>query len=133
MVTGYGAGFVMIWRNDVKWNIHQEDDPCKFMTVDSGDYVLAIPDYSGYARKASKHVTSQLDGGGSYPGAQENAILKKVIMKLSGKVRWQVGLVFERNLSDGRRTFEFEPHYNVTLRNPSHVKYLQEDQVSKFR
>ncbi|KAI9651933.1 MAG: hypothetical protein M1831_007475 [Alyxoria varia] len=130
VVTGYGAGFVMIWRNDVKWNIHQEDDPCKFMTVDSGDYVLAVPDYSGYARRASKHSNSQIDGGGSYPNAQENAILKKVIMKLSGKVRWQFGLVFERNLGNGRRTFEFEPHYNVTLRNPSHVKYLQEDRNS---
>ncbi|KAG9724667.1 hypothetical protein KCU73_g13371, partial [Aureobasidium melanogenum] len=50
VVTGLGAGFVMVWRNQVRWRIAQDDDPRKFMTVDSGDYVLAIPDYNYYAR-----------------------------------------------------------------------------------
>ena len=46
-------------------------------------------------------------------------------MKLSGRVRWQMGLVFERSLENGQRTFQFEPHYKVTLRNPTHVKSIQ--------
>ena len=52
VVTGYGAGFVMCWRNDVQWSIHQGDDPRQFMTVRSGEYVLAIPDYSHEARNS---------------------------------------------------------------------------------
>ncbi|KAK4694226.1 hypothetical protein P7C71_g3322, partial [Lecanoromycetidae sp. Uapishka_2] len=52
VVTGNGAGFVMCWRNNVRWAIHQSDDPKSFMTVDSDDYVLAIPDYSHQARES---------------------------------------------------------------------------------
>lgn len=118
----------MVWRNDVRWNIWQENDPCKFMTVDSGDYVLAVPDFNHYARQSPEMVPDQAHSGSSFSSTGEGAIFKKVIMKLSGKVRWQVGLVFERNLPNGSRSFDFAPHYNVTLRNPLHVKALK-DQV----
>lgn len=96
------------------------------MTVDSGDYVLAVPDFSVYARSAPDSATVQ---------AQQNSIssekheqkLKKVIMKLSGKVRWQVGMVFERDVPGGTRSFDFIPHYKVTLRNPVHIKSIQNE------
>lgn len=127
VVTGYGAGFVMVWRNDVSLNIHQEDDPCKFMTVDSGDYVLAIPDFKHYARQSPELIPGQAIGGSSFSSQRDRAYLTKVIMKLSGKVRWQAGLVFERNTPDGRRSLSFEPHYNVTLRNPTHAKSLKNE------
>ncbi|KAJ4855296.1 mitochondrial protein from FMP27 domain-containing protein [Trichoderma breve] len=95
-VTGHGAGFIMCWRNDIKWNINAEDNPKKFMTVDSGEYILAIPDYSMQ--------------------------FKKVVMKLSGRVQWLAGLVFERAIEDGRRSFDFKPHYEVVLKNPLFAK-----------
>lgn len=126
VVTGYGAGFVMVWRNDVRLNIHQSDEAEKFMTVDSGDYVLAIPDYNHYARESPSLLSGQAAGVSSSSQALTGAYLKKVIMKLSGNVRWQAGIVFERNLPDGRRTFDFEPHYNVTLKNPANVKGMSD-------
>jgi hypothetical protein len=43
-------------------------------------------------------------------------------MKLNGNVRWVAGLVFERNVDGGGRSFNFIPHYKVTLKNP---KYAQ--------
>jgi hypothetical protein len=46
MITGNGAGLLMCWRNEVRWNICRDPDPRKFMTVDSGEYILAVPDYS---------------------------------------------------------------------------------------
>ncbi|KAL9092775.1 MAG: hypothetical protein Q9159_000673 [Coniocarpon cinnabarinum] len=125
VVTGYGAGFVMIWRNNVIWNIHQEDDPCKFMTVDSGDYVLAIPDFKHFARQSPELVAGQAAGGSSFSSQRDRSYLTKVIMKLSGRVRWQAGLVFERDNPSGNRAFDFIPHYDVTLKNPSHVKSLK--------
>lgn len=111
----------MIWRNGVQWNIAQDPDPKAFMTVDAGDYVLAVPDFAQYARIRQEVVSAQ---------AQEQAIrsqqheqkLKKVIMKLSGKVRWQLGMVFERDVEDGKRSFDFIPHYQVVTRNPVHIK-----------
>ncbi|KAJ8608323.1 hypothetical protein MRB53_039745 [Persea americana] len=126
-VTGHGGGFVMVWRNGVQWNIWKENDPQKFMTVDSGDYLLAIPDLSHEARRAPENAksTPQEYENSSLSSMREGATFKKVVMKLSGKVRWLVGLVFERNLEGGGRSFDFEPHYHVTLKNPAHVKPLK--------
>ena len=124
-VTGNGAGFVMCWRNNVCWSIHTDDDPKKFMTVDSDDYILAIPDYSHQARETSS--TFGRDGPkqsstSSTSSKRSTTMFKKVVMKLSGNVRWLAGLVFERDLDQGGRSFEFIPHYNVALRTPQHAQ-----------
>ena len=122
VITGYGAGFVMCFRNNVCWGIHQDDDPKKFMTVHSGEYVLAVPDYSNRARKASHDSAHEDDSVTSKDGHKSNALFKKTIMKLSGNVRWLAGLVFERDLDDNGRSFGFTPHYDVILKTPGHAK-----------
>ncbi|KAJ0273003.1 hypothetical protein COL940_010120 [Colletotrichum noveboracense] len=120
-VTGNGAGFIMCWRNDVKWNINADDNPKRFMTVDSGEYVLAIPDYSHQVREAARR-TGEDDSLMSEDSYKSGASFKKVVMKLSGKVQWMAGLVFERAIVEGKRSFDFRPHYDVVLRAPHHVK-----------
>ncbi|TDZ18794.1 UPF0648 protein [Colletotrichum orbiculare MAFF 240422] len=120
-VTGNGAGFLMCWRNDVKWNINADDNPKRFMTVDSGEYVLAIPDYSHQVREAARR-TGEDDSLMSEDSYKSGASFKKVVMKLSGKVQWMAGLVFERGIQEGQRSFDFRPHYDVVLRAPHHVK-----------
>lgn len=122
MVTGNGAGFLMCWRTDVRWNIYREDDPKKFMTVDSGEYILAIPDYSHQARGTSRFDRDN-DSVSSADSFKRGASFKKVVMKLSGNVQWLAGLMFERNLEQkGQRSFEFEPHYNVVFKEPQFAK-----------
>ncbi|KID75048.1 fmp27-like protein, partial [Metarhizium brunneum ARSEF 3297] len=121
LVIGNGAGFLMCWRNDVRWHINAEDNPKRFMTVDSGEYVLAIPDYSHQVREAARrhdHGTARVVGDTCADGA----IFKKVIMKLSGKVQWMAGLLFERAIENGERSFSFKPHYEVVLKNPIYAK-----------
>lgn len=120
IVTGHGAGFVMVWRNDVRWNIAQHKDPRQFMTVDSGDYLLAIPDYSHYAR-ASDSRAGEGDGSSS-SSRNKGAAFKKVVMKLSGNVQWLAGLMFERELSNGERTFDFKHHYDTVLKHPDFAR-----------
>lgn len=123
-VTGNGAGFIMCWRNNVRWSIHEDEDPKKFMTVESDDYVLAIPDYSHQARETTSTFgknESKQSSTSSTSSKRNTTVFKKVIMKLSGNVRWLAGLVFERDLDHGGRSFEFTPHYNVTLRTPEHA------------
>ncbi|KAL8852533.1 MAG: hypothetical protein Q9221_002529 [Calogaya cf. arnoldii] len=128
MVTGHGAGFVMCWRNGVRWDIHRDDDPKKFMSVTSGEYVLAIPDYSHQARENSARNSTDRDSISSSSSYKNGAMFKKVIMKLSGNVRWLAGLVFERDIEGNGRSFDFMPHYDVALTTPdraisSQVKY----------
>ncbi|ODA82659.1 hypothetical protein RJ55_01167 [Drechmeria coniospora] len=120
-VTGNGAGFLMCWRNDVQWNINAEDDPKRFMTIDSGEYILAIPDYSHLVREAARQREAD-DGHLMEDNAKAGANFKKVVMKLSGKVQWMAGLMFERAIEDGRRNFDFRPHYDVVLKNPIHAR-----------
>lgn len=116
----------MCWRNNVRWGLHQDDDAKKFMTVTSGEYVLAIPDYSHQARESifNDRDTESISSTSSY---RNGAMFKKVIMKLSGNVRWMAGIVFERDVDQGGRSFEFIPHYDVTLRTPERASALQRE------
>ncbi|KAF2475194.1 uncharacterized protein BDR25DRAFT_213924 [Lindgomyces ingoldianus] len=123
MVTGHGAGFVMCWQNDVHLSIAQDEDPRNFMVVDSGSYVLAIPDLGHYARQeAELESHGHSEGSSSISSYKQLAIFKKTIMKLNGNVRWVSGLVFERNLDNGGRSFTFIPHYEVVLKHPKYAK-----------
>ena len=122
LVIGHGAGFVMCFRRNVQWDIHQDDDPKKFMTVSSGEYVLAIPDYSSQARELGRSDTGSTSDQSSSHQSRNNALFQKVIMKLSGDVRWLAGLVFERESGFGSRSFMFRPHYDVTLKTPKYAK-----------
>lgn len=121
VVTGFGAGFVMCWRRDVKWNIHTSDNPTEFMSVTSGEYVLAIPDYSHEARYAFEASAQDLESISASSDLKNAAHFKKVVMKLSGDVRWGAGLVFERIVDGDKRSSEFRPHYDVVLQNPKFV------------
>ena len=133
-VTGHGAGFVMCYRRNVVWEIHQDDDPKKFMTVSCGDYVLAIPDYSHEARESSREIAHDNESvSSSSISRYQNAQFKKVIMKLSGNVRWLTGLVFERDEKDGGRSFDFIPHYDVVLRTPKFAKSQMGQPYDAFR
>ncbi|CAN8097611.1 unnamed protein product [Discula destructiva] len=125
-VNGNGAGFLMCWRNDVRWNVHTDDDPKRFMTVDSGEYVLAIPDFSHFAREAARRETDS-SSVSSAESLKSSAAFKKVVMKLSGKVQWMAGLVFEQAIVNGKRNFDFRPHYDVFLKAPNHVKSATEN------
>lgn len=124
-VIGNGAGFLMCWRNNVKWNIHTEDDPKKFMTVDSGEYVLAVPDFSHHARQEA-HRIHENESVASDISYKSGVAFKKVIMKLSGNVQWMAGLVFERAIANGKRDFSFKPHYDVILKAPTYAKSTDE-------
>jgi len=122
MVTGHGAGFVMCWQNDVQLSIAEDEDPRNFMVVNSGSYVLAIPDLGHYARQeADMELSTHSESSSSIASYRQLAVFKKTIMKLNGNVRWVAGLVFERNLDEGGRSFKFIPHYDIVLKHPDHA------------
>ncbi|RYO06716.1 UPF0648 protein [Alternaria tenuissima] len=134
MVTGHGAGFVMCWQNDVQLSIAQDEDPRNFMVVKSGSYVLAIPDLNHFARHdAETEAVARPDTASSMSSRRQRAVFKKTVMKLNGNVRWVAGLVFERNMDDGGRSFNFIPHYNVTLKNPKYAEASNGKEYDAFR
>lgn len=133
VVTGFGSGFVMCWRRDVKWEIHTSDDPMEFMSVTSGEYVLAIPDYSAEARWANETSTEDMESSSASSEQKNAAHFKKVVMKLSGDVKWAAGLVFERDIETDSRSFAFRPHYDVVLKNPKYVDPAERVGYDAFR
>jgi hypothetical protein len=123
MVTGHGAGFVMCWQNDVQLSLAEDVDPRNFLVVNSGSYVLAIPDLAHYARHDSEPDPAlHNEDASSVSSYRQLAIFKKTVMKLNGNVRWVAGLVFERDLDHRGRSFDFIPHYDVVLKNPQYAK-----------
>ncbi|KAJ5239269.1 hypothetical protein N7468_003888 [Penicillium chermesinum] len=133
VVTGFGSGFVMCWRRDVKWEIHTSDNPMEFMSVTSGEYVLAIPDYSAEARWANEMSTEDIDTGSASSEQKNAAHFKKVVMKLSGDVKWVAGLVFERDVDADSKSFAFKPHYDVILKNPKFVTPEEKESYDAYR
>lgn len=135
MITGSGAGLLMCWRNDVRWNICRDSDPRKFMTVNSGEFILAVPDFSHQACAADMpdqpHDDDSVMTGGSF---KHGVVFKKVAMKLSGNVQWVAGIMFERDTGvPGQRSFDFKPHYDVVLKEPRFAKSTPEQQYDAFR
>ncbi|CAI7675221.1 unnamed protein product [Penicillium discolor] len=133
VVTGFGSGFVMCWRRDVQLDVNTSDNPMEFMTVTSGEYVLAIPDYSAEARWANEATTEELDNSSASSEQKNAAHFKKVVMKLSGDVKWAAGLVFERDADNDARSFSFKPHYEVILKNPKFVKPSERVNYDAYR
>jgi hypothetical protein len=131
-VTGNGAGFLMCWRNDVRWNINADDEPKRFMTVDSGEYVLAVPDYGHQVRDSARRRHAD-ESHLMEDNLTSGTAFKKVVMKLSGKVQWLAGLVFEKEIEDGKRSFDFIPHYNIVLKNPHFAKPHGDRPYDAFR
>jgi hypothetical protein len=97
----------------------------EFMSVTSGEYVLAIPDYTLEARYLAEASADDLETASMSSDSKNAAHFKKVIMKLSGDVKWGAGLVFERNVNDCERSTEFRPHYDVILQNPVYIDQSQ--------
>lgn len=126
-VIGNGAGLLFCWRGDILWDIAQSDDPQKFMQLEAEEFLLAIPDFSNQARDEFNVIPSEDRSIASSSSYKEGALFKKVIMKLSGRVRFLIGLMFEQDLGgEGdwktrKRSFIFKPHYEISLKTPEHA------------
>ncbi|KAA8916788.1 hypothetical protein TRICI_001086 [Trichomonascus ciferrii] len=130
-----GAGFVMGWRNNVKLSVNSTDNPKELLIADSEEYILAVPNYiaqeADYMRKAYVFSHAML----SRSSFNEYTKFRKVLMKLSGKVRWVAGLLFEMDREGSlERTSEFRPHYEVQLRKPEYISDVEHyDTYKGFR
>lgn len=132
-ISGNGAGFLMCWRNNVRCNIRQCDDPRKLMNVQSGQYILAVPDFRLQAQKLSDDNCS-IENESIFDSFEDGTTFKKIIMKLSGNVQWLAGLMFERNLAEpGQRSFNFKPHYEIVLKRPDCAKSNDNLSYDAFR
>jgi hypothetical protein len=139
-LVGPGAGFVMAWRNNVELTVNGTKDPSKslqeLIVVTSDEYVIAVPDYSVQESEYLANSFNKTGGLFCQSKLNEKPIFQKVFMKFSSRVRWVGGLLFERKVSpnSNKRTYDFRPHYEVELSNPSFIEDLEHyDAYKGFR
>lgn len=134
-LQSFGAGFVMCWSKNVVLTINEHDDPRRLMEVRSDEYLLAIPNYvvqeKDYFRKRHVFAHAIL----SKTSYAEHRNFHKVMMKLTGKIRWQLGLMFEQDQADSiERTSQFIPHYKIALAKAQLIDDLEHyDAYKGFR
>ncbi|GAA99613.1 uncharacterized protein L969DRAFT_94065 [Mixia osmundae IAM 14324] len=123
-LTGFGAGFVLVWRRQVRFTLGHENPEREFFQVKSYDFILAVPDLKNFADSAATGATREkavespkgsddADSDSeqvaySYDArhramdadmAQQNGQMTeftKVCAKFINGVRWGMGMVMER-------------------------------------
>lgn len=124
-IVGRDAGFMWSWKNGVELKFNYTGNQKELVMLDSYDFVFGVPDCS-YAIGlpwSSQDAEEEL-----LADALEEKTFQKKVMSFSSdeKVRWRLGLLFERNedvkcrevSADNKRTNEFIPHYDVVVTSP---------------
>lgn len=127
-LTGRSAGFVFCWKNNVSLKINPNEEWKDLITLDSDDFLLAVPNYSVAEKRSWSLFYDELNVPGAETESDTKKYLKKVMQLASDeRVQWRLGLLFERNkhettnLSDKEeRVDKFIPHYDVVVTGPDH-------------
>lgn len=139
-LEGAGAGFVKIWRGNVKLLVNCTNNDHELLQILSDRYVLGVPDLTPYIDSAAAGMSgndSPSEGsfqpGGSHGDSLPVQVsLQKTLGVLVNGVRWGMGFRLERTCARGHcpraqpcegnkfqrkcRVFEFRPHYDVKTR-----------------
>lgn len=119
LVVGRDAGYMWSWKHGVELKFNYTGDQKELIILDSYDFVFGVPDCS-YGHSLPWNALHPFSG---MQGNDVTRTFQKKVMKFSSdeKVRWRLGLLFERNedvkcrdvSADHKRTNEFIPHYEV--------------------
>lgn len=151
------SGFVLAFRDEVRWKINENDDSLLFFDVQSKLVSWYIPNYSiapliSWTRDSTKPtflpnvqeiVTSSFgyflhtapsraaERGPELP--PEFDVHEKKVVELSGGVKFTLGFLLQRKTLDGKGvTNDCKPHYEVELCNPDHTG-KEHDSYEGFR
>ncbi|BFZ59473.1 Protein SABRE [Saitoella coloradoensis] len=134
IITGDGAGFLFCWRGETACQIACDPEPRNLLQIESEEFMLAIPDYTkdvfdNPVAAASGDRKVRADQALSEASLKHNDMFQKIVMKLTGRVKWTAGLTFERHCPpdckdcEGQnkcRLYTFKPHYDVVMKIPQY-------------
>lgn len=129
-----GSGFAFVWKGGVKLQINGSDDPKQFFVVTSEQFVWGVPNLAITEREYIKRSMALENAYTCRTNFCEMVNLQKVVLKLSGAVKWKLGLLFEKDKEGSLgRTSKFKPHYAVQLKHPDYVSDPDDDAYEGFR
>lgn len=135
IVMGAGAGLTKVFRGNVRWEIGVCPDSRKLMEVMCDEYMLAIADFSRRAGsldepRSPREQDKSRNSLHHYHLSRKEISFQKILMKLTGDVRWTAGLAFERHCEEDEcdkcggqqecRLWDFAPHWHVKLKIPEY-------------
>ncbi|CAK9780721.1 unnamed protein product [Cutaneotrichosporon oleaginosum] len=143
-ITGFGAGFALVWRRNVCIEIGQPNAENELVQVMADELLVSIPDLNELQDQAALGVSDD------QPEMDEDEADRRLIERRSTKpcarflngVRFGLGFVFERTcrpwscdkcgntlnlLHRQCRIFDFRPHNTVVLKHPKVAERLREE------
>ncbi|CAJ0902711.1 6400_t:CDS:10, partial [Entrophospora sp. SA101] len=153
LITGHGSGFVLSWRQGIEIRLGFPNNQKEVLQVSSEGFLLGIPDLVSVIADGSlsadnlnlpakKLQGETIDGSETSTIEIENILISKdsqvsflkTLMRLSGGVRYGMGIDFHRSCRysevdfcktcDGKnkcRYKDFIPHYKVITRVPEYA------------
>ncbi|KAF7582250.1 Golgi-body localization protein domain family protein [Clavispora lusitaniae] len=139
------SGFVLSFRDRVKWNVNSNDDSLQFCKVNSNKVLWYIPNYlsaplvcwsreshkSTYLPELNQLVTScfgyylnpQKRNGKINEEKSVHNVCAKRVVELSGGVDFTLGFLLQRHASEsGTISSDGKLHWEINLNNPAYVK-----------
>ncbi|ODV97191.1 hypothetical protein PACTADRAFT_48941 [Pachysolen tannophilus NRRL Y-2460] len=150
-LLGDSSGFVLSFKDNIKLNINEHDDPKEFLVVKANEVSWVIPNHLSepllvWSKETSKAVFIPesrnniiFSMAGYYLddddpevyskkliGEMSRCFIEKTVAKLSGEIRFVLGISFERKSEDEKfRTNNFKAHYEVVLSNPKFIPDIE--------
>lgn len=148
-VFGDATGFILRFKDQVVWNVNENDNSLEFFDVNAQKVSWYIPNYLSsplvcWCRPSSQYsflpASSELITScyGYYLQHDTRAVCsnqdvcEKNVVVLSGGVNLKVGFLLQRETVDHKVTDERIPHYEVSLNDPKYTK-KGHDSYRKFR
>lgn len=143
------TGFILRFKDQVVWNVNENDNSLEFFDVSAQKVSWYIPNYLSsplvcWCRLSSKYsflpaskelITSSygyyLQNDTTAECSNQDVCEKNVVV-LSGGVNLKVGFLLQRETSDHKVTNESIPHYEVSLNDPQFTK-KGHDSYANFR
>ncbi|KNZ59490.1 hypothetical protein VP01_171g3 [Puccinia sorghi] len=120
-LLGSGAGFVKVWRGNVKILLGHQNDEQEFLQIKSDQFILGIPNLKDHINNAAtgsaplatatpaanykrvyqcrSHESESDESDPDTLSSRETEFIK-IVGKLTNGVRWGMGIVLERACSD---------------------------------
>lgn len=160
-IGGESAGYMLLFQDDVEIHCNENDDPKRFLSVGASKLYFGIPnffskplmvwnmpsrdafffpdqEFSNLQENCAFYYLSSALRTKNYfehCAAMSKAYVEKSLIKLTGGIEFNVGIMFERKAhNEEGRTFELTPHHHFRLCNPVYVKNLDKhDSYKGFR
>lgn len=137
------SGFILSFKDQVRWNVNENDDPLNFFNILAKKVSWYIPNYLSaplvcWCRESSKPTyfpaTDQLINSCyayylneipdvDIPAAGTSDNKEKGVVELSGGVQFILGFLLQRKtLNDEGVTDKCKPHWDVEMWNPEYTE-----------